>query len=164
MRSLFLARRTLTSGAVLAAMLVTPAAQGRDPRTGTWRLNVGKSVYKPGPPPRSVALRIEPSGQGEHVRSEVIDAAGARTVTEYVAPYDGGDYPLKGSPVANTVSLKRIDAYTTERFDKKDGHVMLVYRRVVSADGRTMTISINGVNARRQQISNTLIFEKQTAK
>ena len=27
----------------------------------------------------------------------------------------------KGSPVANTVMLKRIDARTTERFDKKDG-------------------------------------------
>lgn len=164
MRSLFLARRTLTSAAVLAAMLVTPAAQGRDPRTGTWRLNTEKSIYKPGPPPRSVTVRIEPSGQGEHVRSEVVDATGTRIVTEYVAAYDGTDYPLKGSPVANTVLLKRIDASTTERFDKKDGHVMLVYRRVVSPDGRTMTISINGVNARRQQLSNTLIFEKQTAK
>ena len=164
MRSLFLARRTLTSAAVLAAMLVTPAAQGRDPRTGTWRLNTEKSIYKPGPPPRSVTVRIEPSGQGEHVRSEVVDATGTRIVTEYVAAYDGTDYPLKGSPVANTVLLKRIDASTTERFDKKDGHVMLVYRRVVSSDGRTMTISINGVNARRQQLSNTLIFEKQTAK
>ena len=164
MRSMDLGWRTLTSGAVLAVMLATASAQGRDPRTGTWRLNIEKSIYKPGPPSRSVTVRIEPSGQGEHVRSESIDATGARIVTEYVAAYDGTDYPLKGSPVANTVALKRIDAYTTERFDKKDGHVMLVYRRVVSTDGRTMTITINGVNARRQQISNTLTFEKQKAK
>ena len=164
MRSVVFAPRTLASGAVLAAMLVTPAAQGRDPRTGTWRLNTQKSIYKPGPPPRSVTVRIEPSGQGEHVRSEAVDATGTRTVTEYVAAYDGTDYPLKGSPLANTVLLKRVDAYTTERFDKKDGHVMLVYRRVVSPDGRLMTVTINGVDVRGRQVSNTLIFEKQTAK
>lgn len=164
MRSPFIAPRTLASGAVLAALLVTPAAQGRDPRTGTWRLNTAKSVYKPGPAPRSVTLRIEPSGQGEYVRSETLDSTGTRIVAEYIAAYDGTDYPLKGSPVANTVVLKRIDNYTTERFDKKDGHVMLVYRRVVSPDGRTMTISVNGVNARGQQVSNTLVFEKQIPK
>jgi hypothetical protein len=157
-------RRVLTCGVVLGMGAAALVAQTRDPRTGTWVLNVAKSTYKPGPAPKSQTVTIQPSGQGEHVRSEARNINGTRVVTEYTAAYDGTDYPIKGSPVANTVSLKRIDARTTERFDKKDGHVMLVYRRVVSEDGKTMTVTINGVNAQRQQVSNVVVFEKQAAK
>lgn len=138
--------------------------QKRDPRTGTWILNLAKSTYKPGPAPKSQTVRIEPSGQGERVRSEALNTNGTRVVTEYTAAFDGTDYPIKGSPVANTVTLKRIDERTTERYDKKDGHVMLVYRRVVSPDGKTMTVTINGVNAQGQQVSNVVVFDKQQAK
>jgi hypothetical protein len=134
--------------------------QARDPRTGTWQLNVTKSTYKPGPPPKSQIVRIEPSGQGERVRSDALNTNGTRVVTEYTAAFDGTDYPLTGSLVANSVSLKRIDARTTERVDKKDGHVMLVYKRVVSPDGKTMTVTVNGVNAQGQQVSNVVVFER----
>ena len=158
------ATRVLVSAVVLNAGIAGLSGQARDPRTGTWILNVAKSTYKPGPAPKSQTVRIEPSGQGEHVRSEALNANGTRVVMDYTAAYDGTDYPLKGSPVANAVSLKRIDAYTTERFDKKDGHVMLVYRRVVSPDGKTMTVTINGVNAQGQQVSNTVVFQKQVPK
>ena len=158
-----LVRRVLTCGVVLGIAIAGLAGQTRDPRTGTWTLNVAKSTYKPGPAPKSQTVTIQPSGQGEHVRSEALNTNGTRVVTEYTAAYDGTDYPLKGSLVADTVSLKRIDARTTERFDKKDGQVMLVYRRVVSEDGKTMTVTINGVNAQRQTVSNVVVFEKKQA-
>jgi hypothetical protein len=158
------APRVLIGAMVFSAGMAGLSGQARDPRTGTWKLNVAKSTYKPGPAPRTQTVRIEPSGQGEHVRSETINTNGTRVVTDYTAAYDGVDYPITGSPVANTVSLKRIDALTTERFDKKDGHVMLVYRRVVSPDGKTMTVTINGVNAQGQQVSNVVVFEKQVAR
>lgn len=153
--------RVLVYGVVLSAGLAGLSGQTRDPRTGTWRLNVAKSSYKPGPAPKSQTVRIEPSGQGEHVRSETINTNGTRVTTDYVAAYDGRDYPLKGSLVADAVSLKRIDARTTERFDKKGGQIVLVYRRVVSPDGKTMTVKIDGVNAQGQQVSNVVVFEKQ---
>ena len=157
---------TATTSIVSAQAKPTDAkgAQARDPRTGMWKLNAAKSTYKPGPAPKTQTVRIEPSGQGEHVRSEAINTNGTRVITEYTAAFDGTDYPLKGSPVANTVSLKRIDARTTERIDKKDGQVMLVYRRVVSPDGKTMTVTINGVNAQGQPVSNVVVYERQQSK
>ncbi len=161
MRPLKRATRLLLCVIVLGA-IATLTGQTRDPRTGTWVLNVAKSTYKPGPAPKSQTVRIEPSGQGEHVRSEALNTNGTRVVTEYTAAYDGTDYPLKGSLVADTVMLKRVDANTTERFDKKDGQVMLVYRRVVSPDGKTMTVTIQGVNAQKQQVNNVVVFEKKT--
>ena len=94
------------------------------------------------------------------MRSEAINTNGTRVVTEYTAAFDGTDYPLKGSPVANTVSLKRIDQRTTERVDKKDGQVVLVYKRVVSLDGKTYTVTVNGVDAQGQQVSNVVVFDR----
>lgn len=163
MRPLKRATRVLMCVAVVVGVAGL-SGQTRDPRTGTWVLNVAKSTYKPGPAPKSQTVRIEPSGQGEHVRSEALNSNGTKVVTEYTAAYDGTDYPLKGSLVANTVTLKRIDSNTTERFDKKDGQLMLVYRRVVSPDGKIMTVTVQGVNAQGQQVNNTVVFEKRTAK
>jgi hypothetical protein len=148
-------------GVVLGAGIESLSAQASDSRIGTWKLNVAKSKYSPGPPPQSQTLKVEPSGQGEKVTSEVVAADGTRTTTQYTANFDGKDYPLTGSQIADTVSLKRIDARTTERTDKKGGTVAQTIRRVVSADGKTMNVTVKGKNAQGQEMSNVVVFEKQ---
>ena len=134
------------------------SSQARDPRTGTWQLNAAKSSYKPGPAPKSQTVRIEPSGQGERVRSEALNTNGTKVVMEYTAASDGTDYPLRGSPVANTVTLKRIDSHTTERVDSKAGKPVTTYRRVVSKDGKTMTVTIKGTDAKGQPVAETAFY------
>lgn len=121
----------------------------------------GKVQVQPWPPPKSQTLTIEPSGQSEKVTSETTGADGARVVAVYTAAYDGKDYPLTGSNVADTVSLKRTDARTSERTDKKAGKVVQTLTRVVSADGKTMTVTIKGTNAQSQPMNNVVVFEKQ---
>jgi hypothetical protein len=154
-------RRLLILGIVLGAGIATLSAQAANPRIGTWQLNVAKSKYSPGPAPKSQTLKIEASGQGEKVTSELTDAAGARTTTSYTANYDGKDYPLSGSPTADMVSLKRINARTSERVDKRVGKTVSTYRRVVSPDGKTMTVTIKGTNPQGKPMSNAVVFEKQ---
>ena len=151
----------LVLGVVLGADIVKVSAQATDARIGTWKLNVAKSKYSPGPPPKSLTVKVEPSGQGEKVTTEGVNAEGARTATSYTANFDGKDNPLTGSPIADTVSLKRIDARTTERTDKKGGKVVQVLTRVVSADGKTMTVTLKGTNAQGQAVNNVIVFEKQ---
>jgi hypothetical protein len=148
-------------GVVLGADIVDLSAQGGDPRIGTWKLNVAKSKYSPGPPPQSQTLKVEASGKGEKVTSEVVNADGTNTTTQYTANFDGKDSPLTGSPIADMVSLKRIDARTTERTDKKGGTVAQTIKRVVSADGKTMNVTVKGKNAQGQEVSNVVVFEKQ---
>ena len=137
------------------------SAQTTDPRMGTWKLNVAKSQFSPGPPPQSLTVKVEPSGQGEKVSTEGVNADGTRTATQYTANFDSKDYPLTGSAVADTVSLKRIDGRTTDRTDKKAGSVAQTLKRVVSQDGKTMTVTVKGKNAQGQDVNNTLVFEKQ---
>ena len=148
-----------TVGVVLTAAALT-AAQTVDPRVGTWNLNVAKSKYSPGPAPKSQVLTIEAAGKGEKVRSETVSDTGTR-VTEYSAEFDGTPHPLKGTDAADSVTLKRVDAHTTERVDSKAGKTVTTYRRVVSKDGKTMTVTIKGTDASGKPVNNVVVFEKK---
>jgi len=151
----------LALGVALGADIANLSAQASDPRIGTWKLNAAKSKYSPGPAPQSLTVKVEPSGQGEKVTAEFVNADGTRTTTQYTANFDGKDYPLTGSRIADAVSLKRIDARTTVRTDKKGGKVAQTLRRVVSQDGKTMTVTTKGTNAEGQALNNVAVFDKQ---
>ena len=152
----------LALGAVLGADIANLSAQASDPRIGTWKLNVAKSKYNPGPAPQSLTVKVEAAGQGEKTTTDFVNADGTRTTTQYTATFDGKDSPLTGSQFgADMVSLKRIDARTTERTDKKGDKVVQVLTRVVSQDGKTMTVTTKGANAQGQAVNNVGVFEKQ---
>jgi len=151
----------VTLGIVLGAGIVCVSAQAGDPRIGTWKLNVEKSKFSPGPAPQSQTVKVEAAGEGEKAITEGINAAGAATKTEYTAQYDGKNYPLTGSQNADTVSLKRIDARTTVRTDKKGENVVTTLTRVVSEDGKTMTVTVKGTNAQGQAVDTVAVYDKQ---
>jgi hypothetical protein len=151
----------LTLTGVLAVGVVSLSAQATDLRMGTWKMNSGKSKYDPGPAPQSLTVKVEPAGQGEKVATESVNADGSRTATGYTANFDEKDSSLTGSQTANTVALKRVDARTTIRTDKKDGKVVSTLTRVVSADGKTMTVTVKGTNAQGQPVNNVIVFDKQ---
>jgi FlaG/FlaF family flagellin (archaellin) len=136
-------------------------AQAADSIIGTWTLNVAKSTYSPGPPPKNLTVKFEAAGEGIKVRSDSVAADGSSTHNEYTANYDGKDYPLKGAADADSVSLKRIDANTTERTDKKAGSVVRTFTRKVSADGKTMTVTIKGTDDQGRPIENTVVLDRQ---
>ena len=46
------------------ALSVSSTAQAPDPFVGTWKLDVAKSTYKPGPAPKSLTVVIEAAGKG----------------------------------------------------------------------------------------------------
>jgi hypothetical protein len=150
----------LTLGVILVAAVAVVSAQGANSRIGTWHLNVAKSTYSPGPAPKSQVLTIEAAGAGEKVTSESVSATGAKTVSVYTANYDGKPNPITGSETADTVTLKRVDANTSERTDSKAGKAVQTLIRVVSKDGKTMTVTIKGTNAQGQAVNNAVVFEK----
>jgi hypothetical protein len=157
--------RVLTSavvtGTILGVALAVVSAQDTNPRVGSWQLNVAKSKYDPGPPPKSQTLKIEAAGKGEKVTSEIINADGSKAVTTYTAEYDGKPHPLNGSAIADTVALKRVDANTSERTDAQAGKTVTTYHRVVSKDGKTMTVTVKGTSADGKPYTNVLVFEKK---
>src|SRR5207247_9488199 len=82
-----------------------------DPAVGTWKLNLSKSKYTPGPLPKSntVTITSAPNG-GFHVMAKGEDAAGKPTSIDYTASADGKDMPVKGAPAYDTTAMKRVEA------------------------------------------------------
>ena len=153
--------KSLRLPAVILLMGFALSTQAADPRVGTWKLNVAKSTYSPGPAPKSATTKIESAGDGEKITADGVRGDDTPIRVEYTAQYDGKDYPITGSPMADTVSLKRLDANTTERTDKMDGKVTQTVTRTVSSDGKTMTVTYKGTNAKGQPINNVGVYETQ---
>jgi hypothetical protein len=154
--------RMIAIGVCLIAFAIGAYAQPSPASLGTWKLNPAKSKYSPGPGPKSLVVKFEASGKdGVKLTSDGVSADGKKSSGSYTAKYDGKDYPLTGSPVADTVSLRRIDANTMERTDKKNGKVVQTLTRTMAKDGKSFTVAVKGTNPKGQPISNLMVFEKQ---
>jgi hypothetical protein len=136
------------------------ASAADDPFIGTWKLNLAKSKFTPGPAPKSQSLTYEPSGNGVKLTSNQVDAQGNSTPGGYTANYDGKDYPFT-NPDADTIALKRVDAGTVTATWKKAGKVTMTSRRTVSKDGKTLTIAQKGKNAQGQAVNYVSVYDKQ---
>ena len=132
-----------------------------DPAIGTWKLNVAKSKYTPGPPPKNSTVTYEETADGIKRTGESVDAEGKTTSFEYTAKYDGKDYPVTGSDLYDAIALKRINDQTTEATLKKSGKVVSNARRVISKDGKVMTLTITGTNPKGAKMHNVAVYEKQ---
>lgn len=79
-----------------AASMVVAGKSARvddEPVLGTWNLVVEKSIFDPGPAPRSQerVYRVHP--EGVEARIITVDAAGRSSIVLYVADYDCMEYP-----------------------------------------------------------------------
>ena len=146
----------------LAAFALGAFAQqaAKNPEIGTWKLNVAKSKYSPGPAPKSNTITMEAAGDAVKYTAKGENAEGKPTMQEYTAKYDGKDVPVTGSPVTDMVAIKRIDSHTVERVNKKDGKVMTTTRRVYSKDGKTLTVTTNGTNSKGEKVHNVAHFDR----
>ena len=150
---------------LIATVLSIPAVllAADDPFVGTWKLNLAKCKYNPGPPPKSQTYKFEPSGaNGVKFTAEGVDARGNRIHREYTANYDGKDNPVTGNPDADSVSLKRVDAYTVEGAQKLAGKLVRTFRRAVSKDGKTVTVTEKGMNSHGQAYNNLVVYDRQS--
>ncbi len=147
--------------ALLTLSLEDAAAQSNEHRLGTWKLNVSKSKLGPGPSPRSIISTIEAVGDQTRMTGVRIGADGIRTEAKFTARIDGKDYPLKGSANADTVSLRRIDARTIERTDKRAGKVVETSITVFSADGKTSSTTGKGRCSKGEEFEYLAVNEKQ---
>jgi hypothetical protein len=150
------------AGMMILTLVLAIAAMAADPFVGTWKLNVAKSkLTDPIAMPKSEISKWEGSGNGMKATVNGVDAEGNAYQIEVSAKYDGRDYPMKGYPLADTVSEKKIDANTLEMVAKKAGKEIERWRLTVSKDGKTQTWTGKGINSKGQAYTGTFIYDKQ---
>ena len=131
-----------------------------DAHLGTWKLNEAKSKLSAGAP-KNTTVVYEAAGDNVKVTVEGVDGAGKPTHNEWTGKYDGKDYPVTGDPNSDMRSLKKIDDHTLELTIKKGGKITGTGRIVVSADGKTRTVTVKGTDSTGKTFHATSVYDKQ---
>jgi hypothetical protein len=163
--------RTATFLALFLASTV--GAEAQVPHIiGTWALNVAASRL-PGPPPRTHVRKYSLGPDGTLVGlAVVVDAAGNPDFLTFAARSDGKDYPefnsqllarwvVQGTKTSREYTETPLDERTVSWADKSDGRVVASGRKWVSADGRTLSFTADGRDAKGQAVSFLYVFDRQ---
>jgi hypothetical protein len=151
----------VVSGLAMAMWPQAGVAQS-DSLSGLWQINVAKSKYDPGPPPKSQTVYFQGEGQNRKVTIVGITAAGnpqLATFTEFVE--DGKPHPVTGLAGTDAQTYTRLDARTLNVSRLKDGKVVQTGTWIVSPDGKALTVSFKGTNANGREVNNIFIYDKQ---
>jgi hypothetical protein len=155
---------TLVAGLGLLVFVVPQFAVAQNQLfVGTWKVNVAKSTYHPGPAPKSEILRFEPVGEGFKVSLDGVNQQGPFH-SEGTGKFDGVDVPVVATPARNarfTYAFSRIDDHTWEIVIKVNGERRILVHNVVSDDGKTMRGVSTAVTNQGQTTSEVVIYEKQ---
>ena len=143
------------------SVLAAQSASSKDPDqlVGAWQLIVAKSRYRPGPAPTSETRTYVRDGENVLGVIQRTFPDGRRERIEYTANYDR-EYPVTGTEDYDHVVLKRIDRYTSEAVLSHAGRVFGTARRVIAADGKSMTITFRRDSESGVSVLNVAVYER----
>ena len=147
--------------ACAAIVLSSSVALAGDNWLGTWKLDVAKYKFVPGPGLKSQTLKFEATKDGIKLTTDGVNAEGKATHSGYVSKFDGKDVPWEGNPEADMASPKRIDDNGYENTWKKGGKATVTAKAVVSKDGKTLTVTQTGTDSQGRTVNSTAVYSKQ---
>jgi hypothetical protein len=127
------------------------------PQMGTWKLNEAKSKLIPGTT-KNITVVYEAAGDSTKVTVDGVDGTGNPIHSEWTGKFDGKFYAVTGDPASDMRSYRKINNRTLALTGKKDGKVTLTGRIVVSANGRTRTVTTTATGSKA---SNKAVYDKQ---
>ena len=131
-----------------------------NPLVGTWRLNVEKSRFVPGPAHAQQTITFVEVENGLHVTTTIHNADGTTTDQHYTAYYDGKPYPMVNLNNTTHVAMHRISELEDERVDTNNGVLVGNRLRTVAADRQSYYVHGTGVNTRGQFYVHKMLYEK----
>jgi hypothetical protein len=154
-------KRLLVFAAVVALSLVASGvllAQS-NPFVGTWKLNLAKSKFMSGTPPKGGMFTVQRVGDEDRITVNGTAQSGSSFSLKYEVPSKGGAGKILAGPF-DAVSGKVIDDSTRELSFMKGGKEM-THIRIVSKDGNTARETVKGTDPQGKPVSEVLVWEKQ---
>jgi len=153
--------RVRTAALSLAVCLAAAGvSRADDPNMGTWKLNEAKSTFAPGAT-KNTAVTYSAAGDSVKVVVEGVDKDGKPTHNEWTGKFDGKDYAVAGEPAYDSRAYKKVDARTMDMTIKKGGKVFSTGKIVVSADGKSRTVTTTAVDPASKAMTITAVYDKQ---
>jgi hypothetical protein len=131
-----------------------------DSQMGTWKLNESKSKITPGTTKNTHVVYSNMLGQVK-VKSDGISGDAKPVHIEWSGKFDGKDYPVTGDPNSDTRSYTKVNDRTLALSAKKTGKAIATGQIVVSADGKSRTVTVSGTTAQGKKFKNVAVYDKQ---
>jgi protocatechuate 3,4-dioxygenase beta subunit len=141
----------LSAGILLAA----------SPDAGKWKMNQEKSKFTKGDAPKDEEMAISAQGDQLQVTIAGTDADGTPIAITYMIPVSGGAWQVQKGGSYNGVSTKRVNDRTRDTTFTKDGNQLVAQHMVVATDGKTMTVTVKGVDPDGKPVEGVLVFDKE---
>ncbi len=157
--------RMVVALSVGLSLALPGAAAEKDPFVGTWKMNVAKTTYDPGPVPRSsVDVNTITADGSVHSVQDLVAADGTKSRVEWTAKFDGKDYPVTGGTPGTTISITRPDPKDPGTVDwvwKVPGKSTSTGRTVYAKDGKTRVIDDKVVGVDGKTTVRHRVYERQ---
>jgi hypothetical protein len=95
------------------------------------------------------------------VTVEGTDNEGKATHSEWTGKFDGKEYPVTGDANSDMRSYKKVNNQTLTFTATKGGKVTVSGRIVMSADGKSRTVTASGTDAKGTKITSTAVYDKE---
>jgi hypothetical protein len=146
--------------ALALSFMAAGACFAANPHMGTWKLNEAKSKITPGTLKNTHVVYSSMLGQMK-VKSDGIGADGKPVHIEWSGKFDGKDYPVSGDPNSDTRSYTKVNDRTLTTTAKKNGKVTVTGQIVVSADGKSRTVTLTGTTPKGKKFKNVAVYDKE---
>lgn len=152
--------KRLHSLIMLATVFFACPAFAADPVIGTWKLNVAKSDFSPGGELKA-ATRVYTEANGLYTLDQKLTGTDGKEKSHRSQYRDGQEIKQPPGGVSDATIAKKLDANTWGFVLKKDGKIVGRVHRVVSADGKTLTVHDTGMLPTGVTGDQTLVFDRQ---
>jgi hypothetical protein len=127
---------------------------------GTWKLTEAKSEFSSGAPKNTMVV-YEAVGDKVKVTVDSVNSDGKPTHYVWTGKFDGKDYPVTGDPTSDARSYATISDHILGFNISKGGKIVTSGRIVLSADGKTRTVTMSGGDGKGHTVSSSEVYAKQ---
>jgi hypothetical protein len=132
----------------------------QSPHMGTWKLNEAKSKIPAGATKNNTVI-YEAAGDSIKVTVDGVDGAGNPIHSEWTGKFDGKYSAVTGDPTSDTRSYRRINSHTLALTGKQGSKITVSGRIVVSANGRTRTVTNTVTDPKGKRTTIRAVYDKE---
>jgi len=144
----------------LLGLFATSACLAADANMGTWKLNEAKSTIPAGLPKNNTVVYAA-AGADVKVTVDGVSGDGKPLHNEWTGKFDGKDYPVTGDSTQDARAYRKIDDRTMDLDVKKDGKIAYTGRIVLSADGKSRTITVSRTDTAGKKTTSSSTYDRQ---
>src|SRR5260370_31899501 len=141
--------------------LETRMSEQEDPFTGRWRFNPQRSTLST-PSPQSWVQQIIATRDEVHVHETIIRLDGSQTIVEVMASFDGGEYPVIGSPAADTIAYRRVSGNSISGTGKKNDVITLMESVTEATEKNTLPLRYSIHSSAHEAATGLADFARET--